>query len=165
MQSSQNEELIEVEADESYWDEKKQITILQGDTKIIRGNEIIKSELANFLQTEDRARLSGSVQYNADGIEVKAPYAEYNTKEGRTDFISPKYNYPSLDISGKARYGVRLKNKKMFLKNSTYTTCDFLNPDWNLISKSTELDFDKGVGTGKNVFVSIRGVPVFIRRI
>jgi len=161
MQSSQNEELIEVEADESYWDEKKQITILQGDTKIIRGNEIIKSELANFLQTEDRARLSGSVQYNADGIEVKAPYAEYNTKEGRTDFISPKYNYPSLDISGKARYGVRLKNKKMFLKNSTYTTCDFLNPDWNLISKSTELDFDKGVGTGKNVFVSIRGVPVF----
>ncbi len=158
---SENKDLIKVEADESYWNEKKQITILQGDTKIIRGNETIKSELANFLQTEDRARLSGSVHYDADGIEVKAPYAEYNTKEGRTDFISPKYKYPSLDISGKARYGVRLKNKKMFLKNSTYTTCDFLNPDWNLISKSTELDFEKGVGTGRDVFVSVKGVPVF----
>ena len=158
---SENKDLIKVEADESYWNEKKQITILQGDTKIIRGNETIKSELANFLQAEDRARLSGSVHYDADGIEVKAPYAEYNTKEGRTDFISPKYKYPSLDISGKARYGVRLKNKKMFLKNSTYTTCDFLNPDWNLISKSTELDFEKGVGTGRDVFVSVKGVPVF----
>ena len=158
---TENKDLIKVEADESYWDENKRITILQGDTKIIRGSETIKSELANFLQAEDRARLSGSVQYDADGIEVKAPYAEYNTKEGRTDFISPKYKYPSLDISGKARYGVRLKNKKMFLKNSTYTTCDLINPDWNLISKSTELDFEKGVGTGRNVFVSVKGVPVF----
>ncbi len=161
IQSSQNEELIKVEADESYWNEKKQVTILQGDTKIIRGEETIKSELANFLQLENRARLSGAVQYTADGVEVKAPYAEYNTKEGRTDFISPKYKYPSLEISGKARYGVRLKNKKMFLKNSTYTTCDLINPDWNLISKSTELDFERGVGTGKDVFVSIKGVPVF----
>ena len=49
----------------------------------------------------------------------------------------------------------------MFLKNSTYTTCDLINPDWNLFSKSTELDFEKGVGTGKNVFVTVKGVPVF----
>lgn len=156
-----NHDLIEVEADESYWHEGKQLTILQGDTKIVRGSETIRSELTNFLQLENRARLSGHVQYNADGIEVRAPYAEYNTKESRADFISPKYKYSSLNISGKARYGVRLKNKKMFLKNSTYTTCDLINPDWNLISKSTELDFERGVGTGKNVFVTVKGVPVF----
>ena len=154
-------DLIHIEADESYWHENKQLTILQGDTKIIRGNEIIKGELTNFLQLENRARLSGNVQYNADGMEVKAPYAEYNTRESRTDFISPEYKFSSLNISGKARYGVRLKNKKMFLKNATYTTCDLINPDWNLISKTTELDFQEGVGTGKNVFVTIKGVPVF----
>ena len=122
--SKKSQDHIEVEADESYWHEKKQLTILQGDTKIIRGNETIKSELTNYLQNENRARLSGNVQYNADGIEVNAPYAEYDTKEARTDFISPKYKYSSLNITGKARYGVRLKNKKMFLKNSSYTTCD-----------------------------------------
>ena len=159
--SKKSQDHIEVEADESYWHEKKQLTILQGDTKIIRGNETIKSELTNYLQNENRARLSGNVQYNADGIEVNAPYAEYDTKEARTDFISPKYKYSSLNITGKARYGVRLKNKKMFLKNSTYTTCNLINPDWNLISKTTELDFEKGVGTGKNVFLTVRGVPVF----
>ena len=49
----------------------------------------------------------------------------------------------------------------MFLKNSTYTTCDILNPDWNLIGGTTELDFEKGVGKSKNVFVTIKGVPVF----
>ena len=159
--SKKSQDHIEVEADESYWHEKKQLTILQGDTKIIRGNETIKSELTNYLQNENRARLSGNVQYNADGIEVNAPYAEYDTKEARTDFISPKYKYSSLNITGKARYGVRLKNKKMFLKNSTYTTCDLINPDWNVISKTTKLDFEKGVGTGKNVFLTVRGVPVF----
>ena len=159
--SKKSKDHIEVEADESYWHEKKQLTILQGDTKIIRGNEIIKSELTNYLQNENRARLSGNVQYSADGIQVNAPYAEYDTKEARTDFISPKYEYSSLNITGKARYGVRLKNKKMFLKNSTYTTCDLINPDWNLISKTTELDFEKGVGTGKDVFVTVKGIPVF----
>ena len=78
-----------------------------------------------------------------------------------TDFIAPVYKYSSLDISGKARYGVRLKNKTMFLKNSTYTTCDLINPDWNLISETTELNFETGVGKGKNVFLTVKGIPVF----
>ncbi len=153
--------IINIEADESYRDEKQEITILKGDTVIKRGTETIRSELTNFLQKEDRARLSGNVVYENEGLKVESPYAEYNTKSARTDFITPKYKYSSLDISGKARYGVRLKNKKMFLKNSTYTTCDLINPDWNLISSTTELDFEKGVGKGANVFVTIRGVPVF----
>lgn len=157
-----NEQIvINVEADESYRDEKQEITILKGDTVIKRGTETIKSELTNFLQKEDRARLSGNVIYENEGLKVESPYAEYNTKSARTDFIAPKYKYSSLDISGKARYGIRLKNKKMFLKNSTYTTCDLINPDWNLISSTTELDFEKGVGKGTNVFVTVKGVPVF----
>ena len=154
-------ETINIEADETFRDESKQITILKGDTKIMRGTETIRSELTNVLQLEDRARLSGNVKYENEGLEVESPYAEYNTKSSRTDFIAPVYKYSSLDISGKARYGVRLKNKKMFLKNSTYTTCDLINPDWNLVSGTTELDFEKGVGKGKNVFVTIKGVPVF----
>ena len=154
-------EIINIEADETFRDESKQITILQGDTKIVRGTETIRSELTNVLQLEDRARLSGNVKYENEGLEVESPYAEYNTKNSRTDFIAPVYKYSSLDISGKARYGVRLKNKKMFLKNSTYTTCDLINPDWNLISRTTELDFEKGIGKGRNVFVTVKGVPVF----
>ena len=155
------EEIIHIEADESFRNENKQITILSGDTKIVRGSEILKSELTNVLQLKDRARLSGNVEYENEGLIIKAPYAEYNTKSSRTDFIAPVYKYSSLDISGKARYGVRLKNKTMFLKNSTYTTCDLLNPDWNLISETTELNFETGVGKGKNVFLTVKGIPVF----
>ena len=155
------EEIIYIEADESFRDENKQITILHGDTKIVRGSEIIKSELTNVLQLEDRARLSGNVEYENEGLRIEAPYAEYDTKSSRTDFIAPVYKHSSLDISGKARYGVRLKNKTMFLKNSTYTTCDLINPDWNLISETTELNFEKGVGKGKNVYLTVKGIPVF----
>ena len=159
--SEPSRDIINIEADETFRDESKQVTILQGDTKIVRGSETIQSELTNFLQLEDRARMSGNVKYANDGLEVLSPYAEYNTKSSRTDFLSPEYKYPELEISGKALYGVRLKNKKMFLKNSTYTTCNILNPDWNLIGGTTELDFEKGVGKSKNVFVTVKGVPVF----
>ncbi len=38
-----NIDLINIEADETYRDEKKQLTILQGDTKITRGPETIRS--------------------------------------------------------------------------------------------------------------------------
>ena len=139
-------EIINIEANESYRDENRQITILQGDTKITRGAEVIKSSLTNVLQLEDRARLSGDVKYTNEGIEIDAPYAEYNTKTSRADFLAPKYKYPSLNISGKASYGVRLNNKKMLLKDATYTTCDLINPDWSLISETTELDFETGIG-------------------
>jgi len=94
-------DIINIEADETYRNESKQITILQGDTKIIRGSETIQSELTNVLQLEDRARLSGNVKYENEGLQVISPYAEYNTKNSRTDFISPVYTYSSLDISGK----------------------------------------------------------------
>ena len=154
-------EIINIEANESYRDENRQITILQGDTKITRGAEVIKSSLTNVLQLEDRARLSGDVKYTNEGIEIDAPYAEYNTKTSRADFLAPKYEYPSLNISGKASYGVRLNNKKMLLKDATYTTCDLINPDWSLISETTELDFEKGIGKGKNVFIAIKGIPIF----
>ena len=154
-------EIINIEANETFRDENKQITILHGDTQITRGSEVITSQLTNVLQLEDRARLSGNVTYRNEGLEVDAPYAEYNTKTSRSDFLALTYKYPSLDISGKASYGVRLKNKKMFLKNSTYTTCDLINPDWNLISKTTELDFEKGIGRATNVFITVKGMPVF----
>ena len=154
-------DIIHIEADESFRDENKQITILHGDTKIVRGSETLKSALTNVLQLEDRARLSGNVEYENEGLSIEAPYAEYNTKSSRTDFIAPKYNYSSLNITGEARYGVRLKNKKMFLKNSTYTTCNLINPDWNLISETTELDFEKGIGKGRNIFLTVKGIPVF----
>ena len=160
-QISETSEIINIEANESYRNENKQITILQGDTKITRGDEVIKSSLTNVLQLEDRARLSGNVKYTNEGIEIDAPYAEYNTKTSRADFLAPEYKYPSLNISGKASYGVRLKNKKMFLRNATYTTCDLINPDWSLISETAELDFETGVGKGKNVFIAVKGVPIF----
>ena len=156
-----SEDIIHIEADESFRDENKQITILYGDTKIIRGLETLKSELTNVLQLEDRARLSGNVKYENEDLSIEAPYAEYNTKSSRIDFVAPVYKNLSLDISGKARYGVHLKNKTMFLKNSTYTTCDLTNPDWNLISETTELNFKTGVGKGKNVYLTVKGVPVF----
>ena len=72
-------EIINIEANESYRDENKQITILHGDTQITRGSEVITSQLTNVLQLEDRARLSGDVKYTNEGIEIDAPYAEYNT--------------------------------------------------------------------------------------
>ena len=156
-----DEETIYIEADESFRHESKQITILHGDTKIVRGTEIIKSELTNVLQLKDKARLSGNVKYQNEGLEIDAPYAEYDTKTSRTDFIAPVYKHSSLDISGKARYAVRLKNKKMLLQNGTYTTCNLTNPDWNLISETTELDFETGIGKGKNVFMTVKGIPVF----
>ena len=159
--SNSTPDIINIEADETFRDEREQITILQGDTKIVRGSETIQSELTNVLQLEDRARMSGNVRYENEGLQITSPYAEYNTRSSRTDFLSPKYKYPELEISGKAHYGVRLKNKKVFLKNSTYTTCDLLNPDWNLIGSSTELDFENGIGKSRDVFVTVKGVPVF----
>ncbi len=156
-----DEETIYIEADESFRDESKQITILRGNTRIVRGTEVLESQLTNVLQLKDKARLSGDVKYKNEGLEIEAPYAEYDTSISRTDFIAPLYKYSSLDISGKARYAVRLKNKKMFLQNGTYTTCNLTNPDWNLISETTELDFETGVGKGQNVFITVKGIPVF----
>ena len=65
--SEPSRDIINIEADETFRDESKQVTILQGDTKIVRGSETIQSELTNVLQLEDRARMSGNVKYENDG--------------------------------------------------------------------------------------------------
>ena len=90
-QVNETSEIINIEANETFRDENKQITILHGDTQITRGSEVITSQLTNVLQLEDRARLSGNVTYRNEGLEVDAPYAEYNTKTSRSDFLAPTY--------------------------------------------------------------------------
>ena len=65
--SEPSRDIITIEADETFRDESKQVTILQGDTKIVRGSETIQSELTNVLQLEDRARMSGNVSMKTMG--------------------------------------------------------------------------------------------------
>ncbi|GIR92012.1 MAG: hypothetical protein CM15mP93_01990 [Thiotrichaceae bacterium] len=104
------------------------------------------------MQKQEKIRLSGDVNYDNTEIEIKAPYAEHNMSEATTDFIAPIYRHKLLEINGKANYAIKDKEKILLLKNSSYTSCDLLNPDWSLFSTDSKLNFEDGVGTAKNVF-------------
>ena len=159
--SENDEDLIEIESQRSYRNNDKEIIILQGNTKIKRANETVTSQLANVLQKQEKIRLSGDVNYDNTEIEIKAPYAEHNMSEATTDFIAPIYRHKLLEINGKANYAIKDKEKILLLKNSSYTSCDLLNPDWSLFSTDSKLNFEDGVGTAKNVFLKVKDVPIF----
>ncbi|MEC7885930.1 MAG: LPS assembly protein LptD [Pseudomonadota bacterium] len=152
---------IMVESDRTYRNKEKEIIILEGTTKISREDEVVTSELANVLQKEEKIRLSGNVKYTNEGLEVTAPYAEHNMKKAETDFLSPKYRYEELEVSGRAKYAIRKKDKTLYLNKASYTTCNLLNPDWSLFSDNAKLDFNKGIGTATDVFIKVKDFPVF----
>jgi LPS-assembly protein len=47
------------------------------------------------------------------------------------------------------------------LDNTTYSTCNAGNTDWQLRADKIELDHDEGFGTARNVSVNFMGVPFF----
>jgi LPS-assembly protein len=47
------------------------------------------------------------------------------------------------------------------LDNTTYSTCNAGNSDWQLRADKIELDHDEGFGTARNVSVNFMGIPFF----
>jgi LPS-assembly protein len=148
----------------------------------------IESDAA-LVDADGQAQVTGRVKVSQDGRTVSADSMNYDSKsgklavKGKVDFEDPKLrinsesgvydavggaafdraNFFILDRNGRgfARELSVLPDGKVALEQVRYTTCPVGNTDWMLQASSIDLDTNNQEGTGHQVLMRFKNVPIF----
>ena len=137
------------------------VVTLQGAVKLSHGTQTAVADLVRYHEKDGAIHASGNVRIEDDRLIVESPQAQMQLETGDFRSGSTTYQYKPLRARGKADSIELTSNDRVDLENPTYTTCETGNDSWVLAASEIELDQASGDGTGKNVLVRFKGLPIF----
>ena len=151
---------VKLSADRAERDEAGVVT-LQGEVKMKYGSHTVNADLLRYHEASRQIQASSNVRIENDQLIVESLDAQLNLDSGYFKSSSTTYRYKPLHARGKADSIERVSDGLVELENTTYTTCEKGDNSWELAASELELDKSSGDGTGKDVLVKFKGVPVF----
>lgn len=119
--------------------------VLEGQVELRRADMVIRADRLEYDQEQDLARATGQVRINQGGNVFEGPALELKVDAFEGQFEQPSYHLLSNDAHGKAERIDFLDDKRIVVRNATFTTCkrepgpDWL-PAWML--RATTMNFD-----------------------
>ncbi len=140
-------------------------TILEGDAILRRGDTVIRADRLEYYQPDDLARARGNVRINRAGNVYEGPLLELKVESVEGFFLQPKYRFLLNDGHGEADRADFIDDKRVVVRNATFTTCRRLAgpswlPDWILRAATLRLDYEEDIGVAEGAVVSFKGVPI-----
>jgi LPS-assembly protein len=128
--------------------------------EIRRGRQRIKAEAARYDKEGRRLSVDGPVEYQAPDLTIRSNDADLDTISQELSFFGASFELPQRPARGGAdKLEIRADNS-LGLEEVTYTTCPEGKNDWQINASTIDLDIDQGVGTGRNVKLDFKGVPI-----
>jgi LPS-assembly protein len=137
------------------------ISKLSGNVEVERGTRQLKADHLEYNETEELIDVEGNVQFWDEGAYASSDRAHLNLRTDTTKLSGASYIFLDTHSHGESGEAIITAKKIVTLNDANYTTC---NPDsnaWQLNAEELELDFSEDVGTAYNVWLEIKGVPVF----
>ncbi len=140
-------------------------TILEGDAILRRGDTVIRADRLEYYQPDDLARARGNVRINRAGNVYEGPLLELKVESVEGFFLQPKYRFLLNDGHGEADRADFIDDKRVVVRNATFTTCRRLAgpswlPDWILRAATLRLDYEEDIGVAEGAVLSFKGVPI-----
>ena len=149
---------IEVESDggeatrEGAWLLKGEVTIRQGERKLNTRDAVYDPKSQSI-------EVNNGVEYEDPGLKVRGSGAHFETQGGAT-FEGAEFELPDRSIRGSAqRLGATMEGD-VSLDGVRYTTCPLGNNDWELRASDIDISQRRALGTGRNVRIDFKGIPV-----
>ena len=140
-------------------------TVVEGNAELRRGDTIVRARRLEYNQATDTARATGDVRINKAGNVFEGPLLELQVDSFTGFFNEPRYRFLQNDAYGQADRVDFLDEKRVIIRNATYTTCqrkpgpDWM-PDWILRAESLALDQQEETGEARSALLSFKGVPL-----
>ena len=128
---------------------------------LFRLDQDVHADQVQYSAKERKAIATGNVLLRDPDLEITSERVDYwlDTETAKAEDV--RYWYFPSHGSGTADTVERVSKDVVKLENSTYSTCDFEDRDWELKAKKVTLDREKGVGTARGVTAKFKGVPFF----
>ncbi|MGE8178519.1 LPS-assembly protein LptD [Pseudomonas fluorescens] len=145
----------------SRYQQEEQVATLAGDVVMRQGSMQVEADEANLYQAENRGDLKGNVRVRDNGALIVGDHAEVQLDTGEAQVDNAEYVMHKSRVRGSALYAKRAENAIIRLKDGTYTTCEPNSNAWQLKGNNITLNPATGFGTGTNVTLRVKDIPVF----
>lgn len=135
---------------------------LYGNVELRRQDQRVLADEIIYSKPKSELQARGNVTFESlDGDQFKTPelYLQLDSKTGYAE--SATYRLGSNDARGSAGR-IRFKGEgRIQLKDVRYTTCPKSHEDWYLRLGDLKIDKNRKVGSGQNVTIKFKRVPIF----
>jgi LPS-assembly protein len=131
---------------------------LRGNVRIQVGQRLLTADEAEIKAEERSASLKGAVEFLSPELHVTGSGGSFSDDGG--DFQGAEFELPEKAVRGSAE-NVKLREQRYLdLSGVSYTACPRGNEDWRLRAGLISLDQKNNMGTGRNVRLDVKGIPV-----
>ena len=132
---------------------------LQGDVGIKQGEREIKTSDATYDPEKQTFSTRSGVTYSDPGMKVQGTGADFDPT-GSVTFEGAQFELPAQPARGSAARIHANQDGELNLDDVRYTTCPVGNDDWILKASDIDISQKAGMGTGRNVRLDFKGVPI-----
>jgi len=133
---------------------------LQGNVAIRLGQRLLTAEQAEIDATQRSVELKGQVEYLDPQLHVKGRGGNFKSDAGG-EFQGAQFELLDQAVRGAAKDAELRQDGTIDLTGVRYTACPPGNEDWQLKAGEIEIDQKARMGTGHNVRLDFKGVPIF----
>ncbi|HMN44477.1 MAG TPA: LPS assembly protein LptD [Povalibacter sp.] len=132
---------------------------LKGDVGIRQGHREIKTSDATYDPQTRKFSTRSPVTYSDPGMKVQGSGADFDP-DGSVTFEGAQFELPAQPARGSAARIHANRQGELNLDDVRYTTCPIGNDDWILKASDIDISQEAGMGTGRNVRLDFKGVPI-----
>ncbi len=128
---------------------------------MFRFGQDVHADRVQYSEKGKKAVATGNVLLRDPDLDMTSEKVDYRLDDETARAENVRYWYHPSHGSGTADVAERVSQEVVNLENTTYSTCDFEDRDWELKAGDATLDREKGVGYARNVTAKFKGVPFF----
>jgi LPS-assembly protein len=132
---------------------------LTGGVTIIQGEREVSAESATYDASERRFDVEGDVEFRSPDLRLKGGSGSWNAL-GTGQFTGAEFELPQRPARGSASTLEMTREGQLRLSDVRFTTCPAGSTDWELKASSIEIDQRTQQGTGRDVRVNLKGIPI-----
>jgi LPS-assembly protein len=133
--------------------------LLNGEVTIQQGPRTMRTRDAQWNQTTNEFTVDNGVEYEDPNLKIRGAGAHLDPAGGAS-FQGADFELPAIPARGSADRISATSAGEVELDKVRYTTCPIGNEDWLLSADEIDISQQRGVGTGRNVRLDFKGVPI-----
>ncbi|MGB5104352.1 MAG: LPS-assembly protein LptD [Steroidobacteraceae bacterium] len=132
---------------------------LSGNVRIRMGQRLLTADAAEIDAGQRSVRLAGTVEYLDPDLHLRGKGGAFDGG-GAGSFDGAEFSLLDRSVRGSAQH-VDLRDESILdLEGVRYTACPPGNEDWQLKAASIAIDQKTSIGTGRDVRLEFKGVPI-----
>ncbi|MEY4589374.1 MAG: hypothetical protein RL497_1450 [Pseudomonadota bacterium] len=134
---------------------------LNGDVVITQGSRRLKAHQMHYDQKGDEATLTGGVEIRQPGAVIRGNDARVSMSQNQAAFSGGEFVLHATHLRGSAQNIEQTSTGKVVLHQGRLTSCEPGSQTWLLEGEQLQIDPQSAQGSGRDITVSIAGIPVF----